>query len=146
MAEQIIPRPIAVQRTLAIFSDPWSFSVLQELFFGVRKFDDFQRNLGISRSVLARRLKHLEQEQIIGRHLYSDRPKRYEYKLTERGRDMYPIFIALRRWGETWLDNAATPELKLVHKTCGHELIPSLDCAACQKEIKAEDIAYQVDA
>ncbi len=146
MTKQTIHRPVAVQRTLAIFSDPWSFSVLQELFFGVRRFDGFQKNLGISRSVLARRLKHLAQEQIIDRHLYSTHPNRYEYKLTKRGRDMYPIFIALRQWGETWLDDASTPELKLVHKPCGKELIPSLDCSACREEVKVEDIRYQVDS
>lgn len=146
MTEATLIRPVAVQRTLAIFSDPWSFSVLQELFFGVRKFDEFQRNLGISRSVLARRLKHLEQEHIIDRHLYSTRPDRYEYKLTERGRDMYPIFIALRRWGETWLENAATPKLKLIHKSCEQPLVPSMNCTACGEEITAEDITFQVNS
>ncbi|MFT5131792.1 MAG: DNA-binding HxlR family transcriptional regulator [Candidatus Azotimanducaceae bacterium] len=146
MTEETTLRPVAVQRTLAIFSDPWSFSVLQELFFGVRKFDEFQRNLGISRSVLARRLKHLEQEQIIDRLLYSTRPNRYEYKLTEQGRDMYPIFIALRRWGETWLDNASTPKLELIHKSCNQTLVPSLNCTACGEVITAKDITIQVNS
>lgn len=143
--DQTIVRPVAVQRTLEIFSDSWAFAVLQELFFGVKKFDDFQRNLSISRSVLARRLKHLEEKQIIGRHLYSSKPERYEYKLTARGRDMYPIFIALRTWGETWLEESATPEVKLIHTLCGKEFIPSIGCSSCGEKVKAEDITYQVD-
>lgn len=123
---------------------PGHFPCFKSFFFGVRRFDEFQKNLGISRSVLARRLKHLQQEKIIERQLYSTRPDRYEYKLSERGRDMYPIFIALRRWGETWLDDASTPDLKLLHKPCGNELVARLDCSACREEIKAEDISYEI--
>lgn len=129
-------------RSLEIFSDPWSFSVLQELFFGVKRFDEFQKNLEISRSVLTRRLRHLEEQGIIERQLYSERPNRYEYKLTEMGKDMYPIFVSLRQWGEHWLDNAKTPELKLIHKSCNHNLKLKLVCDHCGDEVKAADIHF----
>lgn len=138
-----LPRPVAVKRTLDIFSDQWSFSVLQELFFGVRRFDDFQRNLNISRSVLTRRLRHLEEQKIIQRSLYRERPNRYEYRLTERGRDMYPIFVAIRQWGERWLEDAQTPELQLVHNSCGKTLGFQLRCGNCNESVSASDIGYQ---
>lgn len=141
--DQALPRPVAVQRTLDIFSDPWSFAVLQELFFGVRRFDDFQRNLGISRSVLTRRLRHLEEQEIIKRQLYCTRPDRYEYRLTARGRDMYPIFAAIRQWGEHWLEDAKTPQLQLIHNSCGHKLKIKLLCAECHQEVQANDMHYE---
>ncbi len=140
-----VTRPVAVARSLEIFSDSWSFAVLQEIFFGVRRFDEFQRNLGISRSVLTRRLRHLEEQNIISRKIYSSRPKRYEYMLTEAGIDMYPIFVLLRQWGEKWLENSKTENFHLMHKSCGKELDFTLHCAACEKEVSARDVTYSID-
>lgn len=137
-------RPVAVGRVLEIFNDSWSFSVLQELFFGVRRFDDFQRNLNISRSVLTRRLRHLEEQQIISRKLYMSSPKRYEYKLTERGLDMYPIFVLLRQWGEKWLPDARVSGVHLRHRSCGQPLEMGLNCKACGGEIHARDVEYEI--
>jgi len=100
----VMYRPYAVRKTLDIFRDKWSFEVLQELFHGVRRFDQFQENLKISRSVLTRRLKHLAAKSIISREVYQERPRRFEYRLTARGVDMYAIFLMLRQWGERWLE------------------------------------------
>eukprot|EP00456_Euglypha_rotunda_P025944 TRINITY_DN20917_c0_g1_i1.p2 TRINITY_DN20917_c0_g1~~TRINITY_DN20917_c0_g1_i1.p2 ORF type:complete len:130 (+),score=32.85 TRINITY_DN20917_c0_g1_i1:96-485(+) len=111
-------RPVAIARVLDIFSDAWSFAVLQEAFFGVRRFDDFQQNLSISRSVLTQRLKHLVNQKILERRRYSTRPARYEYRLTERGRDMYPIFVAFRQWGERWLDKVDSEIGRAVQQEC----------------------------
>lgn len=137
-------RPEAVEKALEIFSDSWAFAVLQELFFGVRRFDDIQRNLDISRSVLTRRLKHLEDQQIIFRELYSTRPDRYAYRLTERGVDMYPIFVLLRQWGEKWLHDVAPAGIKLTHKTCSRELTMVLSCEHCGERVTARDVEYSV--
>lgn len=140
-----VTRPVAVARSLEIFSDSWSFAVLQEIFFGVRRFDDFQRNLGISRSVLTRRLRHLEEQRIISRKIYSTRPKRYEYMLTDAGIDMYPIFVLLRQWGEKWLEDSKTTNFHLTHKSCGKELDFTLHCGACREEVSARDVSYSID-
>lgn len=133
-------RPAAIAKTLEIFNDVWSFSVLQELFFGVKRFDDIQKNLNISRSVLTRRLRHLEAESIISRHQYSSRPARYEYRLTERGIDMYPIFVLLKSWGEKWLDNAKDSELTLIHSPCHKPLKVSLNCTHCNEPVNARNV------
>ena len=137
------PRPVAVGKALEIFSDNWSFAVLQELFFGVRRFDDFQRNLNISRSVLTRRLRHLENQEIISRYQYSTRPKRSEYRLTERGIDMYPIFVLLKSWGEKWLEDAQTKNLDLIHTDCGQSLKVEVSCTSCQQEVTARNVAVK---
>jgi len=139
-----IKRPVAVRKTLEIFSDPWAFAVLQEIFFGVRKFDDIQANLGISRSVLARRLSHLMKKEVIERKRYSNHRYRFEYRLTERGIDMYPIFLLLRDWGERWLKAAESPELKLVHAACGQELDVRVVCGHCNGPVTATSVKYSV--
>lgn len=135
-------RPAAVRKALDIFSDAWSFAVLQEMFLGVRRFDTFQKNLQISRSVLTRRLNHLVEQQVIRREAYQSRPMRYEYRLTERGMDMYAIFVALQRWGEQWLD-ARGASFRLIHTPCGHELNPVVVCDHCHKRIDPRDIRYE---
>jgi DNA-binding HxlR family transcriptional regulator len=135
-----VERPAAVRRALEVFRDPWSFAVLQEAFFGVHRFDDFQRNLAISRSVLAKRLAHLVDHDVLERRRYQQRPDRYEYRLTQRGREMYPIFVSLQQWGERWLGEDAG--LRLRHRTCGKTTKPQLTCDACGEPVRAEDIAY----
>lgn len=137
-------RPEAVRRALRVFSDPWSFAVLQEAFFGVRRFDQIQRNLGISRTVLAKRLRHLVEHEILERDLYQRRPDRFEYRLTDRGREMYPIFVALMRWGERWLDGTPSPRVELVHAPCGQVSRPRTTCDRCGEEIHARDMRYEV--
>lgn len=137
-------RPAAVRKALDIFSDGWSFAVLQEMFLGVRRFDDFQRNLQISRSVLTRRLNHLVEQKIIRREVYRTRPVRNEYRLTERGMDLYAIFVALKRWGEQWLDVDGN-NFRLVHTPCGHDLDPMVVCKHCQMRIDPHDISYGQD-
>jgi DNA-binding HxlR family transcriptional regulator len=135
-------RPSSVRRTLDIFIDPWTFAVLGEAFFGVRRFDDFQRNLGISRNVLTKRLNHLVERQIFERRLYQQRPDRYEYVLTEPGIDMYQIFVTMMRWGDRWLDDGDGPPLLLFHKGCGQQSNPVLACDRCGQEIKAREMTY----
>lgn len=142
-ADPIVHRPAAVARALEIFSDSWSFAVLQELFYGVRRFDDFQKNLCISRSVLSRRLRHLVAQGIISRTVYQQRPERSEYRLTPSGRDMYAIFILLRDWGERWIDGAGEGDPVLIHLPCEQELAPVLICSHCQRPIDAHDVAHR---
>lgn len=137
-------RPRAVRAALEVFSDPWSFAVLQEAFFGVRRFDQLQRNLGISRNVLAKRLRHLVDHAILERELYQHRPDRYEYRLTDRGREMYPIFVALMHWGERWLQDPGAPRVALTHATCGAASRPHMTCDACGEEIHARDMRYAI--
>lgn len=137
-------RPVAVRRTLEIFSDPWSFAVLQEAFFGVRRFDQFQRNLGISRGVLAKRLRHLVDHEILERRLYQRRPDRFEYRLTERARQLYPVFVALKDWGERWLPGTNGPALRLIHELCDEESHPRMTCDRCGEPIRVAEMRSEL--
>lgn len=136
-------RPPAVRKTLEVVSDPWSFAVLQETFYGVRRFEQFQRNLQISRAVLTKRLRHLVEHDILERVQYQSRPDRYEYRLTQRGRELYPVFVSLMHWGERWLDAEGVP---LVHESCGLRSRPRMACDRCGEEIDAREMRYELEA
>lgn len=138
------PRPDAVRGALEIVSDPWTFAVLQEAFFGVRRFDQIQAQLGISRGVLSKRLRNLVDNGILDRVRYQQRPDRFEYKLTDRGRALYPVFVALMRWGEDWLgDGSGSSSLPLIHEACGERTRPVLTCDRCGEPIRPEEMTYE---
>ena len=118
--------------------------MLQEAFFGVRRFDQFQAQLGISRGILSKRLRHLVADGILERIRYQERPERFEYRLTDRGRALYPVFASLARWGEEWLgeDGDATA-LTLIHEACGERSRPQVTCDRCGEPIRAEEMSYE---
>jgi len=133
-------RPAAVVKTLDIFKDPWDFSLLVECYFGVRRFDDFQKRLGISRNILSKRLKSLVSEDVLEKRLYQAKPDRFEYRLTEKGRDLFPIFMAIMRWGERWIPDAQPDGWRLEHRLCGHQCRPETVCGSCKEIIHLRDV------
>src|SRR5687767_8915 len=91
-----------VGRTLEVIGDRWTMLVLREAFYRVRRFDQLQRNLGIARNILADRLQRLVAEGILERVRYQERPERFEYKLTQKGLDLYPALVTLMSWGDRY--------------------------------------------
>jgi DNA-binding HxlR family transcriptional regulator len=135
--------PSSVERTLDLFSAGWGFLVLRESFFGIRRFDDFQRNLNISRAILAERLKAMVEAGVLERRRYQERPERHEYVLTQKGLELYPIFIAMMRWGDRWLSGGDGPPLVLFHETCGRQTTPVMVCEHCGEPIDAREMRYE---
>ena len=135
--------PDSVDRALSCLSDRWTFLVLREAFFGVRRFEDIQRNLGIARNILADRLRLLVAQGIFERRQYQEHPERFEYRLTQKGRDIYPIVLELMRWGDRWMAEADGPPLVLYHTACGHQLTPLSVCAACGEVIDIHQVRYE---
>jgi DNA-binding HxlR family transcriptional regulator len=131
-------RPSSVARTLGILTDRWTFLVIREAFFGVRRFDIFQDHLGIAPNILIDRLNRLVDQRILRREKYQDLPDRYEYRLTEAGRDLYMPLIQMLRWGDRWL--GAAPPLLLRHTTCGHDFQPVIACNHCRETIDPHDM------
>ncbi|OWO94564.1 transcriptional regulator [Rhizobium esperanzae] len=86
-------------RALDSVGDWWSILILRDAFQGLSRFDEFQKSLGVAPNILTRRLKHLTDEGLFERRLYQQRPARYEYLLTEKGRDFFPVLMALFSWG-----------------------------------------------
>ncbi|MFL5798427.1 MAG: winged helix-turn-helix transcriptional regulator [Actinomycetota bacterium] len=130
----------SVARTLEIIGERWTMLVLREAFFRVRRFDDFQRNIGVARNILADRLRKLVAHRILERQQYQDRPPRFEYRLTERGIDLYPILISLMEWGDRHARSEVGPAVVLEHKGCGRPSSPRLVCSECGEPITARDM------
>lgn len=122
-----------------IVGDPWTPLVLAAAFFGLRRFDDFQRELGVSSNVLADRLARLVEQRILERRPYRGQPPRHEYRLTGKGRDLFPYALVLGDWGRRWLARPAAPALR--HRSCGHAARPVVGCDRCRAPLAPGDVA-----
>lgn len=121
-----------VAGTLAVVGEKWSLLILREAFWGVRRFADLQRNLGAPKAVLSDRLARLVEQGVLRRVPYQaeGERQRHEYRLTERGLDLYPILIALMTWGDRYLTEDAGPPVELEHRDCGARVELALVCDA----------------
>jgi len=128
--------PCPIARTVDLLGDWWTPLVLREAYYGVRRFDEMQRTLQIGRSVLTERLNRLVQEGLLERTLYQTRPDRYEYVLTDKGRDFYPVLLAMAAWGDRWLNGKQGPPILLHHTGCGHQTEAKVVCAACDEPLE----------
>ena len=132
--EQVCP----VARTIAQVGDSWTLMIVRELFLGVRRFEEIRVHTGMSPQLLSRRLRELDAAGIVGRRRYLDRPPRFEFVLTEKGLDLWPVIIALRGWGERWAKPArSAPLIALTHRTCGRTIDPVLSCPDCGEHLNA---------
>ncbi len=111
--------PCSIARTLAIAGEPWSPLVIRDVYVGINRFDDLQRDLGISRKVLAERLRHLVEAGMLERRAYSERPPRHEYVLTEMGSEFVDVLMAMVAWGDRWTAAEAGPPVLYRHRSCG---------------------------
>ena len=118
-------------RALSVVGDRWTLLVLREAFLGTRRFEDFQQRTGAARNVLSDRLEKLVAHDVLERSPYQERPTRHEYRLTEKGLDLYPVMMALVRWGDRWLGAGDEPPLTLIHRGCGKAITPELACDHC---------------
>lgn len=121
----------SVAGALAVVGEKWSLLVLREAFFGVRRFADFQRVLGAPKAVLSDRLATLVAQGVLDRVPYraEGERQRHEYRLTAKGRDLYPTLVALMQWGDTYLSDGPPP-LELTHRDCGAPVHLELACEA----------------
>jgi DNA-binding HxlR family transcriptional regulator len=134
-------RPTSVAAALQVIGDRWSALLIRESFYGSKRFDDYQQRLSIAPNILTQRLRRLVELGILSRIAYQQRPERHEYRLTEKGLDLYPVPLAMLAWGDRWVF-AGEPPVRLTHEKCGHRLRPILTCSACAQPIALVDIAF----
>src|SRR3984885_15167489 len=108
----------SIARPLSFLGERWALLVLRDLFLGRRRFDEIQDSLGVASNVLSQRLATLVEEGIVERRRYSEHPERFEYRLTEKGKDLMPTLWALMRWGDRWTAAGGAP-VETVHDDCG---------------------------
>jgi DNA-binding HxlR family transcriptional regulator len=126
--------PIA--RSMAVLGDRWTLLVLRDCFFGVSRFDGFVSSLGISRTMVRDRLRGLIEAGVLERRAYQTAPVRHDYRLTAKGRALEGVMMLLAAWAnEHTMSEAEGPLVVQVHKTCGHAMIPRLDCSECGEPI-----------
>jgi DNA-binding HxlR family transcriptional regulator len=132
--------PCTIARSVNILGDHWNLLLIRQACRGTRRFDDFQVALGVGRNILARRLDRLVVDGLFIRVEYQSHPPRYEYRLTDQGREVYPILAAMAAWGERWLTGPEGTPLVLHHTTCDHDMHAVVACSECAQPIDVRDI------
>jgi DNA-binding HxlR family transcriptional regulator len=129
----------SIARTLDVVGEWWTLLILRDAFRGTRRFDDFQSSLGLARSVLTARLRRLTEHGVLERHAYQDRPTRYEYHLTDKGRALFPVIAAMLKWGDDWAADPNGAPTVLVHEPCGETMHPVLTCPHCEGRVTTDN-------
>jgi DNA-binding HxlR family transcriptional regulator len=108
----------SIARALDLVGEWWTMLVVREAFMGTTRFDAFQRNLGIAPNILSARLKRLVAGGVL-QHMPAGGARRQEYRLTEKGRDLFPVLVALLQWGDHWLAGPEGPPVRLLDRAAG---------------------------
>ena len=124
-----------VARGLSVIGDRWTLLVLRDCFLGFRRFEQMQERLGITRHVLADRLRELEAAGVLRREPYQQRPLRHEYRLTDRGKALYPVLVSLIEWANAHVPPPDEPSVTLISRETGEPIVPVLVDANTGKEI-----------
>lgn len=130
-----------VASTIDIIGDRWTLLIMRDVFFGVRRFDDFQRDLQISRNVLTDRLQQLVAHGILRTVPYQDNPPRHEYRLTDKGRDLFDLLLAVWRFGDKW--EHSDTERVVIHEDCGNATHMVSACAHCGGELTRRNLRVE---
>lgn len=130
----------SLARTLAVIGDRWTLLILRDAFLRVRRFEEFEKSLKIARRVLSERLALLEDEGILSRAPYQERPTRYEYRLTEKGLDLYPAILSLVHWGDRHYASKKGPPVLHKHLKCGHDFRSVMTCSRCGEPVSPREV------
>ncbi len=129
----------SIAGALEVVGERWSLLIVRNVFLGLRRFDQIQDNLQIARNVLQTRLMRLVEQGVLERRLYQERPPRHEYRLTEKGLDLWPTVVALMQWGDRHAAPAGGPPVVLEHRGCGGAVDQHRVCEKCGKPLTARE-------
>lgn len=129
----------SVAQCLEVVGEWWTMLILRDAFLGVTRFEDFRRRLGISRNILQQRLTTLVSAGVLTRVPYSDHPPRVDYRLTDTGRDLWPVLVAMRHWGDAHAAPSGPP-VEVVHTPCGSPDPLVLVCPSCGESVGPRDV------
>ena len=130
----------SIARTFDIAGEPWSPLIIRDVWIGISRFDELQRDLGISRKVLSERLAWLVEQGVLERRPYSERPPRHEYALTRMGSEFVDVLMAMVAWGDRWTAGDAGPPALYRHRACGEITHVEPHCAACGEILHSTDV------
>jgi DNA-binding HxlR family transcriptional regulator len=129
----------SIAQCLEVVGEWWSLLIVREAFLGVSRFDDLHQRLGMSRSVLTDRLEDLVNHGVLKRVAYQEHPTRYDYRLTDKGRDLWHVVTAMRQWGDRWAAPDGPP-VEMIHKGCGHVADAVPVCSVCGEQLDARAV------
>lgn len=141
--EDLDQQPCSLARTLSVVGDRWTLLILRDCFLGVRRFEQFESRLGITRHILADRLRKLVENGVLDKVPYQERPRRHEYRLTDKGREFYPVLLALVNWGDKFMAGPDGPPLAHIHKACGHRMHGQLVCSECGEPLHPREVRVE---
>jgi DNA-binding HxlR family transcriptional regulator len=133
----------SIARALSVVGDRWTMMIVRDVFLGIRRFDAMQEDLGLTPHRLSHRLGKLVRDGILARVEYEKRPRRFEYRLTEKGIDLFPLIVVLNTWGDRWMAGRAGAPIELVHRKCGCATRPALTCPACKENIVPREMSLR---
>jgi DNA-binding HxlR family transcriptional regulator len=134
----------SIARTLDVVGEWWTPLVLRDIWLGRTRFGEIQENLGVSRKLLAERLETLVREGAVERRRYRERPPRYEYILTESGKELVEALLVLLSWGDRWAAEEVGPPWYLHHTRCGNNVRAEVTCSCCGEPLKLDDVHLDV--
>lgn len=140
---ELAEQPCSFSRTLSVIGDRWSLMILRDCFMKVRRFDDFHDRLGIGRPILTDRLRKLVANFVLTKVAYQQNPTRYEYRLTQKGLDLYPVVMAIVHWGDIHMNDRKGRPLIHHHMTCGHDFDPVMTCSECQAALSPREVTIR---
>jgi DNA-binding HxlR family transcriptional regulator len=129
----------SIAGALEVVGERWSLLIVRDILLGLRRFDEIQSDLGIARNVLQTRLTRLQENGVIERVPYQQRPLRHEYRLTEKGLDLWPMIVALMKWGDRYATPEGGPAVLIEHRGCGGAVDEHRICERCGARLKARD-------
>jgi DNA-binding HxlR family transcriptional regulator len=136
-------QPCSMSRALSVIGDRWTLLILRDCFLKVRRFEDFQRRLGIGRPILTDRLQKLVDNFVLTKVAYQERPTRYEYRLTPKGVDLYPVIMAIVHWGDVNMAGKKGRPLLHTHVSCGRHFDPVHVCSECGEALDPREVQVQ---
>ena len=131
--------PCTIARTADLLGDEWNLLIVRQACLGARRFEDLRAGLGIGRNVLTNHLNQLVEQGVLTREQYQERPVRHHYRLTDKGRDIFPILAAMAAFGEKWLSGPEGPPITLHHTPCDHDMRPATVCGHCGEELHVRE-------
>ncbi len=130
----------SIAGALEVVGERWSLLIVRDVMLGLRRFDEIQADLGIARNVLQTRLLRLIEQGVLEKRRYQEHPPRYEYRLTEKGLDLWPTMVALMQWGDAYAAPASGPPVLIEHRGCGGTVDDHRICEACGARLSVRDV------
>ncbi len=132
-----------VDTVIELFGDRWSTLIVRAMFSGIHRFDQIQQDTLMAPNILSGRIAKLIESGILKAQQYQENPPRYEYRLTAKGRDLYPVILALLQWGDRYYSDKKGPPLLLSHKPCGNSLELVMACDHCGGRLDLSEVSYR---